>query len=290
MVSVARRWRWWVGTIVAVVLLILASHWFGDSALLSAIEDVSLSIGEGYNRWFGQRSPTGRGQPFMLLGLSFLGGVAASISPCILSMLPINLSYIGTCHITSRRDALLKALAFVLGVVLVLSLLGLFSGLASIVLVGFKGYVQVAVGAIVIAMALSLAGWIRLPLPQAWLQGAPLPQPSQAWHRRISGPFCVGLTFALVSSPCSSPILIAVLAAAAASGSQLQSWLAMVCYALGYTAILFLASLFTGLVKQSRGLLVRSEAVMSLASFSLLAVGGFYLVSGGRWILAVWGQ
>jgi cytochrome c-type biogenesis protein len=288
MLSVARRWPWLVGTIIAVALMILASHGLEDSPLLSTIEDFSLSIGEGYNRWFVQRRLGG--QPIVLLGLSFLGDVAASISPCILSMLPINLSYIGTCNITSRRDALVKALAFVLGVVLVLSLLGLFSGIAAIVLVGFKGYVQLAVGAIVIAMALSLAGWIRLPIPQAWLQGAPLPKPSQTWHDRISGPFCVGLTFALVSSPCTSPILIAVLAAGAASGSQLQSWLAMVCYALGYTTILFLASLFTGLVKQSRGLLVRSEAVMGLASFSLLAIGGFYVVSGGRWILAVWGQ
>jgi cytochrome c-type biogenesis protein len=282
-----RRSLWFGFTIGGIALLIVLSRYLGQSVLVLAIEDVSFALSDIYNEWFQRQA---LGHPLVLMSLSFSGGVIASISPCILSLLPVNLSYIGTCTIKSRRDALIKASSFVLGVVTVLSLLGMFSSFASIVLVGYKGYVHLVVGAIIVVMALSLAGVIQLPLPQRWLQGGALPQGSGAWHDRITAPFCVGLTFALVSSPCTSPILVAVLAAAAASGSQLHSVLAMVCYALGYTVLIFFASLFTGLVKQSRRLLVRSEGIVRAASFSLLLVGGFYLVTGGQWIWAVWSR
>ncbi len=283
-----KRWWWFIGAIAGTSLLIVGANQFSESALYQALQDFSFAVGETYEQWFQQQAIT---NPLILMSLAFAGGVAASISPCILSMLPVNLSYIGTCNITSRRDALLKASAFVLGVVTVLSLLGLFSALASVILIQFKGYFHLAVGSIIVLMALSLAGLIQLPLPQSWWRGGGGDQPPQTvWHQRVSGPYSVGLTFALVSSPCTSPIMFSVLAAAAASGSQVQSTLAMVCYALGYTAIIFLASLSAGLVKQTRGLLSRSESIMRVASASLLLVGGFYLFSGGRWIMAVWRQ
>jgi cytochrome c biogenesis protein CcdA len=39
-----------------------------------------------------------------LLPLAFLGGLIASVSPCILGLLPINRSYIGTLELKSRRN------------------------------------------------------------------------------------------------------------------------------------------------------------------------------------------
>ena len=183
----------------------------------------------------------------------------------------MNLSYIGTLNVTSRWDAFVKAGWFVLGTVTVLSLFGLLSSFATAVIVDFKGVVQLVIGAIILVMGLSFAGVIHLPLPQTQVS---LP---------IAGSYGVGVTFALVSSPCASPVLFAVLAAATASGSQVLSVLTMVSYALGYTAIIFFASLFTGLVKQSRVLLQHSDWVMGLGSVVLILAGAFYVVSGIRW-------
>jgi len=104
-----------------------------------------------------------------------------------------------------------------------------------------------------------------------------------AFNVAIAGPYGVGVTFALVSSPCTSPVMFAVLTAGAATGSPIQSTLAMVCYALGYTAIIFFASLFTSLVKQTRFLLGYSDAIIRFGSIVLLLIGGFYLVDGFLW-------
>jgi cytochrome c-type biogenesis protein len=275
--------------------IVWAMDYVIQSPLYEAVSQFSFTIGESYDRWFTRHAAS---NPVALIGLAFLGGLVASVSPCILSLLPVNLSYIGTREIASRRDALAKASAFVLGVVTVLSLLGLFSSLAGIILIQYRGYFQVLVGASIVLMALSLAGMIQIPMPQWRFRGqATAPktdagQPRSPWRAFIQGaiaePYGVGLTFALVSSPCTSPVMFSVLAAAAATGSQLQSSLAMISYALGYTAIIFLASLFTGLAKQTRNLLTHAETITRCASIALLLVGGFYLITGGQWLWFTW--
>jgi cytochrome c-type biogenesis protein len=122
--------------------------------------------------------------------------------------------------------------------VTILSFFGIFSSFAGFVLVKFSGYFHLVVGALIVLMGLVLANMIHLPtLPQffkgsgmrqrgsrsetpgfnpGFNPGLPpgLPHAAQAI---LTGPYGMGLTFALVSSPCSSPILFSILSAAAAT-------------------------------------------------------------------------
>ncbi|MGA9379256.1 MAG: cytochrome c biogenesis protein CcdA [Phormidium sp.] len=255
----------------ATILIILASKLLSENGISETIDNFVLGIGDRYQQWFTEQNTN---NPLVLFLLSFAGGLIASISPCILSLLPINLSYIGTREITSRWDAFAKAGAFVLGVVTILSLFGILSSFATIILLKYRGFVQLTVGVFIIIMALSLLGIIRLPLPQTNFK---IP---------FAGAYGVGLTFALVSSPCTSPIMFAVLAAASATGSQLHTTLAMFFYAIGYTAVIFFASLFAGLAKQTRGLLKYSEKITHLGSLALILIGAYYLIDGISWIVS----
>ncbi|MGA7952043.1 MAG: cytochrome c biogenesis protein CcdA [Gloeobacterales cyanobacterium] len=254
--------------VLALLVLVVALVNIGPVS--KGIEQLVTTLGNDYQKWFSNQDTS---NPLVLLPLAFAGGLLASVSPCILALLPVNLSYIGTRKISSRWDAFLKAGAFVLGAVTVLSLFGLFSSFANLVIVDYRGYINIAVGLIIFLMGLSLLEIIRLPFPQVNLD---IP---------IAGPYGVGFTFALVSSPCASPVLFAVLAAAAASGSQLIGTLAMASYALGYTAVIFLSSLFTGLAKQAGNLLEHSETIIRVGSVALLLTGAYYVVTGGLWFV-----
>lgn len=255
------------------VLLVLIFSRLNLRFLSEPFENFVFGVAESYQGWFESKVTN---NPFVLIPLAFAGGLIASISPCILSLLPVNLSYIGTREITSRWDAFIKAGSFVLGVVTILSLFGLFSSFAGAVMIYFRGYIQIAVGAIIVLMGLNLAGIVPLALPQIDFK---LP---------IAGPYGVGLTFALLSSPCTSPVMFAVLSAGGATGSQFLSTLTMISYSLGYTAIIFFASLFTGFVKQTRFLLNYSQTIIRFASVVLILIGGYYLFEGVRWgILAM---
>jgi cytochrome c-type biogenesis protein len=251
-------------TAIAIVLT-KNSEWF------QPIENFISQTENQYEKW-------GESQPltnlWLLIPFAFGGGLLASISPCILAMLPVNLSYIGTLNVKSRREAFWNAAGFVLGVVTILSIFGLFSSVAGAVMVDFRGYINLAVGIVIILMGLSIGGLFHLPLPQFQVSLPP-----------FAGTYGVGLTFALISSPCASPVLFAVLAAAAATGSPVSSVLTMVAYALGYTAVIFATSLFAGLMKFTRKILMNSEAVMRWGGLALILMGGYYVVSGVLWFL-----
>jgi cytochrome c-type biogenesis protein len=257
---------------------------FGGMALLSlviallitgpisqALEHL-ISLAENrYQEWFSKQNTA---NPLILMPLAFIGGLIASVSPCILALLPLNLTYIGTRNITSRSDAFVKAGLFVLGNVVILALFGLVSSFAGAVMVEYRGHINVAVGAIILVLGFGLLGLIKIPLPQINVDGSNF------------GPFGVGLTFALVSSPCASPVLFAVLAAAGATGSQLLAVLTMASYAFGYTIIIFLASLLTGFAKQAKLLLQHSENITKFGSVALILAGIYYLVNGVQWFFS----
>jgi cytochrome c-type biogenesis protein len=260
----AKQWLLYGGLGLLSLILVITL----GPVLSHPIEQVISGIENRYQQWFSQQDTT---NPLILLPLAFLGGGIASVSPCILALLPVNLSYIGTLKITSRWDAFKKAGLFVLGAVTILSLFGLVSSFAGAVMVDYRGYINITVGLIMAVMGLWLIGVVKIPLPQMDIN---LP---------VAGPYGVGLTFALVSSPCASPVLFAVLAAAAATGSQLLGTLTMVSYALGYTLLIFLSSLFTGLAKQSKQLLTHSEGVIRFGSLALILTGIYYLFTGTQW-------
>ena len=232
------------------------------------LEHLISLVENRYQEWFSKQNTA---NPLVLIPLAFIGGLIASVSPCILALLPLNLTYIGTRNIKSRSDAFVKAGLFVLGNVIILGLFGLVSSFAGAVMVEYRGHINVVVGAIILIMGLGLLGWIRIPLPQINVDGSNF------------GPFGVGLTFALVSSPCASPVLFAVLAAAGASGSQLLAVLTMASYAFGYTIIIFLASLLTGFAKQAKLLLKYSGNITKFGSIALILAGIYYLITGVKW-------
>ncbi|MBD2329478.1 cytochrome c biogenesis protein CcdA [Alkalinema sp. FACHB-956] len=183
-------------------LSVMVVHWLSQSPLARSFDGLVNGLAMQYRLWFRQQQA--HGLP-TLISLSFVGGLVASISPCILSLLPVNLSYIGTRNIQSRWDAFAKAGFFVLGVVTILSLFGVFSSLAGFVSIKFTGYFQLGVGLLIILMGLSLANIIHLPqFPRLFADSmTPRQTIDRPWLQALfTGPYGVGLTFALISSPC----------------------------------------------------------------------------------------
>lgn len=209
----------------------------------------------------------------ILIFLAFGGGLAASLTPCVLPLVPLYLSYIGATEIASKFDAFKKSFLFCIGSALIFSVMGLFASFASFVMVEFRGYVHIVIGIFILLMTLFVLELIKLPLPQL-IKNIP--------H---GGPFIVGIAFALVSSPCASPILFAVLAMSGTAGSTAGGSLIMIAYSIGYTGIIFITSLFAGFIKQFEFFKRHSRIVSYVSGVILFALGIFYLYSGIRWFI-----
>jgi len=249
--------------------LVLWANQLRVMEVLRPFQSIVFWLERHYRPWMEQQTAY---HPSVLVPLAFVGGVVASLSPCILALLPVNLGYIGTREITSRRDAVIKAGLFVLGACTTLSIIGLFSSVAAAIAFQYRGYINILVGIVILAMGLGLFGIVPLPMPSF---GKSLP---------IANPYVFGLTFALVVSPCASPIMFSVIAAAGATGSRVYSILTMMSYAIGYTLIIFLASLFTGLAKRTRRWLAHTNRIMQGGGVLLVVLGAYYVVSGINWL------
>ena len=207
---------------------------------------------------------------FLLPLVGFGCGLLASFSPCVLPLVPLNVAAIGAADASGWRAAALSA-RFVLGASAGLALLGLAGDLAGVLLIEQRGPVLIAVGA-----ALILFGLVALEILPVPLAGRAV-----GAGRRL-GPFAAGAAFSLVTTPCASPLLAAVLAASSARAIPGLSVLSMVGFALGYTALVFAAGVFGGgLVRRLRQ---RSfEAPRAAAAALLLVLGAGFAAAGIVW-------
>ena len=264
----------WRSRRTQLLLLALAAAVIAASA--GAIESAVLSISQNYANWLTQL--TGN-HGWAVLGLPVLalgGGLIASVSPCVLALLPVQLSYLGAQN--QQRPNTGKVIEFSLGVITAYSILGLFTSLAGTLIIDHRGGLFITAGVIVIAMALQLKGWgPRVPWHRLNMGVIKAP----GWINKLpKGPWLIGFTFALVTSPCASPVLAAVLSSAAAAGSPPLAVVAMIMYAIGYSMVILLAGLGVELGGIRRHLLERGDQITGISAMVLLAFGAFYLLTG----------
>lgn len=198
-------------------------------------------------------------------------GVLASVSPCVLPLVPVNLAYIGASEASGRR-ALSLSFRFVVGSALALTVLGVFGDLAGLLLIDHRGPVLLTAGIAIVYLGL------------AALELAPVPGPGSVFSaQRRLGPVGAGAAFSLITTPCSSPLLAAVLTAAAAQSVSGLGIVTMLSFSLGYTMLVFLAGVFGGgVVAWARGL--DMVAPRAAAAALLVVSGTTFVLSGAVWL------
>ena len=130
---------------------------------------------------------------------------------------------------------------------------------------------------------LLLAGIALVYLGLAALEVVPVPFAGRsAGAGRRLGPVAAGAAFSLVTTPCASPLLAAVLAAASAQAIPGLGAVSMVGFALGYTALVFAGGVFGGTL--SRHLRRYSfEAPRAVAAALLIVAGVGFAAAGLAW-------
>jgi cytochrome c-type biogenesis protein len=203
-----------------------------------------------------------------------LAGLLTSLSPCLLSMLPIMVGYMGGYATETRQQAALRSAGFALGLATTLALLGLVAGLFGYV------YGQVAIGLpllvslIAILMGLNLLGLLPLSLP-----AIANPEVDQ-WHLPDwLKAYALGLTFGIVASPCSTPVLATLLAWISATQDPVLGSALLLAYAIGYVTPLVLAGTFTSTLKRLLELRQWSSWITPASGVLLLVFGVFSLLN-----------
>ncbi len=202
-------------------------------------------------------------------------GLLTSLTPCMLSMLPITVGYMGSYDIENRWEAVGQSSWFALGLATTLAGLGIVATSLGWVYGQVGAGLPILVSAIAILMGLNLLE--ALPLP-------PLPSYSGMGFMENNIPrslksYLLGLTFGLVASPCSTPVLATLLAWVGQSGDPVLGGSLLLAYTVGYVAPLVLAGIFTASIKKILALRQWSGWITPTSGVLLVGFGVFSLIT-----------
>lgn len=215
------------------------------------------------------------------IAVAFAGGVISFLSPCVLALVPGYLAFLSGVSVddlSRRRSAVIvPALAFIIGFAAVFTLLGAGIGGATSVLRDERRMLEVAGGALLIALGLLVVLGPRVGLaqrewrPLAWMRGR---------GGRIGGGVLTGVVFAIGWTPCIGPILGGILTVAATGQSPTAGALLLLVYSAGLGVPFLATSLAFDRMVGGLRRVRRAGPVLTTASAAGLALMGVLVASG----------
>ncbi len=159
--------------------------------------------------------------------ISFLEGIITFISPCLLPMLPIYISYFAGGGQRSSRKTFVGALGFVLGFTIVFVAMGALAGTLGRFLTRYQTWVNIIGGGIVVLFGLNYMGLLRLK----WGQG--IRRSIDPENMGFFPALLFGMVFSVGWTPCVGAFLGSALMLASQRGPGLEGMGRLLCYSLG---------------------------------------------------------
>ena len=208
--------------------------------------------------------------------ITFLEGIVTFISPCLLPMLPIYVSYFaGQSQSDNKRTAIFNALGFVLGFTVVFVLLGAFAGRIGSVLIEHQTVVNVGGGIIIILFGLNFMEVLNIPFLNTTRQ-------MNMNHSRTSffSALLFGIVFSIGWTPCVGAFLGSALMMAASSGDTLKGILMLLSFSLGLGIPFMVSAILIEQLKSTFDFVKRHYRIINRLSGGLLVFIGLLMATG----------
>lgn len=165
--------------------------------------------------------------------LALIAGVLAAFTPCCLSSIPLIVGYISGLGEKTTKRAFLYSLTFAGGTACTFVALGLIATSVGHLLGTDSVIWHIILGLLMFLMALQIWDVINI-IPETDVL-------EKNGRRGFVGAFLTGILAGIFASPCSTPILVALLAIIAGDGRFFWGILLMLCYAAGHSVLVLIA-------------------------------------------------
>lgn len=212
--------------------------------------------------------------------LLFLEGVITFISPCLLPMLPIYLSFFAAGD-TDRRRTLRNALGFVLGFTIVFIIMGAFMGVMGKLVREYQTVLNIVTSAIVILFGLNFMGVLKIGFLNRASQ-----QDANVKDLNFFSSMLFGIVFSIGWTPCVGAFLGSALLLASQGGSLLQGIVMLLAFSLGLGIPFVVSALLVDRLKGAFDFIKRHYRVINLVSGLVLVIVGILMATGymGYWL------
>lgn len=207
------------------------------------------------------------------LGCFLWGMVSVLFSPCHLASIPLIIGYVGGQNqLVEGRKATLYAVFFTVGLFITIAVIGVVCSLLGRMLGDVGPYWTIAIGLLLIWVALNMLGVANFSLPGGLL--------ARLTIKGLSGAFVLGLAYGVLSGSCTFGFIAPILAIVAIQSKIFTGVFFILLFAIGHCIPIAVAGSSTAMVKR---LLVNSSwqqggRIFKRLAGSLIALLGIYLV------------
>lgn len=204
---------------------------------------------------------------------TFLEGIASFISPCILPMLPIYISYFLGKENKSTKKAIINSVAFTLGFTTVFVILSIFASQISIIFGNRLKYIKILFGIIVILLGLNYTGILRLNF---------INKSSNINYKAKDLNFIksllFGAVFAVSWTPCIGTFLSSALLLVAKQNSMARGILLILVYSLGLGIPFVVSTIFIEKLKDLFTVIKKNYKIIKIICGIILILMGIYMI------------
>ena len=210
---------------------------------------------------------------------TFIEGVISFVSPCMLPLLPVYVTYFAAGE-AGRGTVLARAFAFMVGFTTVFVALGVFAGSLGAALAAHRTAVNVVCGVLVIVFGLGYLGLFRLPFTGMKSGRTPT---------SVISAFLFGLIYSVSLTPCVGAFLGAALMLAASEGGALQGAVLLLSYSLGLGVPFVASAVLLGRFRAAFGFIKSRYNIINPICGALLLLFGAWMIAS-PWLKATAGE
>lgn len=200
--------------------------------------------------------------------LALVAGLLTSFTPCSLSSIPLVVGYVGGVGQRDTKRSFLLSLTFAGGAAVTFTTLGVAASIAGRLMGTSANWWYILLGVLMVLMALQIWEVFEI-VPSSYLL-------AKNTKRGFLGAFIAGVLGGIFSSPCSTPVLIALLAIVAGKGSILWGAVLLLLYSIGHGILVVVAGTSVGFVQR----LSANEKYGKVSTLLKITMGTFILLIG----------
>ena len=206
--------------------------------------------------------------------ISFLEGIITFISPCLLPMLPIYISYFAGGGQRKTAKTVTCALGFVAGFTLMFMAMGALAGTVGSFLRQYETAVNIVSGLVVIFFGLSFLGVFQLKLFQGTRYCV------DAANMGFFPALVFGIVFSVGWTPCVGAFLGSALILASQQGHVVEGMLMLLAYSMGLGIPFVISAVLIDYLKTAFNWIKRNYRVINAVCGGLLILIGFLMATG----------
>lgn len=205
--------------------------------------------------------------------VSFIEGIITFISPCLLPMLPVYLSYFAGGGERSTKKTLMGASGFVLGFTAVFTALGALAGTLGSFLKQHETIVNIILGLIVIFFGLNYMGVFKLKLFSGLKKTV---KTDMGFFSAV----LFGIVFSIGWTPCVGAFLGSALAMASGEGDILKGVIMLLLYSMGLGVPFLLSAVLIDKLKGTFTFIKKNYKTINIICGIFLVIIGILMMSG----------